>query len=132
VVFIGDCAQWKGQIDGKLVEVGNLYRHRSTLDPHTIQGEDLVAKMVRTRLLMKRAEGQPYLRLTGCPVSVAEQLQVLVALGGLHDPSRSWSGMKSYMTWKSTMLMKRMTGQKYQIHGPTQRGAAAADLTNDK
>jgi len=85
---------------------------------------------MRTRSVLKKAEGQPYLRLTGCPVSVAEQVQVLVALGGLHDPSRSWSGMKSYMTWKSTMLMKRMGGHKYQVNGPTQRGDAAPELSS--
>jgi hypothetical protein len=130
VVFIGDCAQWKGQLGEQLIDVKSLYRDRSTFDPHTIQGEDLVAKMMRTRSVLKKAEGQPYLRLTGCPVSVAEQVQVLVALGGLHDPSRSWSGMKSYMTWKSTMLMKRMGGHKYQVNGPTQRGDAAPELSS--
>jgi uncharacterized protein (DUF362 family) len=130
VVFIGDCAQWHGKLgSGELIAIENLYRDRSTLDPHTIQGEDIVAKTAKTAKLMQQAEGKAYLRLTGCPVSVAEQLQVLVALGGLSDPARSWPGAKAYITWKSKMLLRRMAGKKYQIDGPTQRGEAAPEVT---
>jgi uncharacterized protein (DUF362 family) len=129
VVFIGDCATWHGKLGDQVIDVANLYRNRSTLDPYTIQGEDIVAKQFKVRSILKQAEGKPYLRLTGCPVSVAEQVQVLVALGDLPDPSRSWPGIKSYLSWKSRMLMKRMGGTKYQIHGPTERGEAAPDVT---
>jgi hypothetical protein len=110
------------------VQIENLYRDRSTYDPHTIEGEDIVAKTAKTHKALKQAEGKPYLRLRGCPVSVAEQVQALVAIGGLQDPSRSWPGAKAYITWKSKMLLRRMSGHKYQIAGPTQRGDAAPEV----
>lgn len=125
VVFIGDCAEFKGKLGEELIEVDNLYRPRNTLDPHTVQGEDILDKVRKTRKLLKAAKGKPYLRLTGCPVSVAEQLMVLVAIGGLNDPMIDAAGVKNFLAWKSRMLLKRMTGQKYQQPGPTQRGAAA-------
>jgi hypothetical protein len=46
----------------------------------------------------------------------------------LQDPSRSWPGAKAYITWKSKMLLRRMSGHKYQIAGPTQRGDAAPEV----
>ncbi len=129
VVFIGDCAQWSGKLGDELIDVKNLYKSRATLDPYTIQGEDVVDKMLKTQKLLKNAEGKTTLRLQGCPVSVAEQVQVLVQLSGLKDPSRSWEGAKSYMAWKSKMLWKRLGGHKYQVHGPTERGLAAPEIT---
>lgn len=125
VVFIGDCAQWRGTIGGDLVEIDNLYKHRSTLDPHTIEGEDILDKVLKTRKVLKQAEGKPVMRLTGCPVSVAEQLMTLIALSGANDPTRSWAGVKSYLVWKSRMAMKKLGGHKYQVHGPAPRGKAA-------
>lgn len=128
VVFIGDCAEWKGQLGEQLVSVENLYRDRSTLDPYTIKGEDALAKAFKMRAVIKEAEGKPFLRLKGCPVSVAEQVSTLVALGGLKDPSLSPQGLKSYVVWRSRMLVKRIGGQKYQVAGTTQRGEAAPEL----
>jgi uncharacterized protein (DUF362 family) len=128
VIFIGDCAEWKGKIGEQLISIENLYRDRSTLDPYTIAGEDIVAKQLKTRSLLKEYEGKPYMRMKGCPVSVAEQVQALVALGGLEDPSKSWDGIKSYISWRSRTLLKRVSGRPYQIPGPTQRGEAAPQL----
>ena len=34
VVFIGDCAKWKGKIGDELVQIESLYKDRSTKDPH--------------------------------------------------------------------------------------------------
>jgi uncharacterized protein (DUF362 family) len=125
VIFIGDCAQWQGKLGQELVSVENLYRDRSTLDPYTIRAEDALTKQWKTRNLLRKADGKSHLRLQGCPVSVSEQVQTLVALGGLHDPARSWPGMKAFVVWKSKMLMKKLGGHRYQIPGPTLRGDAA-------
>jgi uncharacterized protein (DUF362 family) len=130
VVFIGDCAQWSGMLGDESVEIDSVYQPRSTLDPYTIQGEDLIDKQLKTAKLLKKAGGKTALRLLGCPVSVSEQVQLLVNLGGLKDPSRSWDGAKAYMGWKTKMLWKRLGGQRYQQHGPTERGAAAPEMTS--
>jgi hypothetical protein len=131
VVFIGDCAQWKGRLGNELVNIENVYQPRTTLDPYTIQGEDVVDKMLKTTKIMKQAEGKVSLRLYGCPVSVAEQVQVLVSLSGVKDPAKSWEGATAYMGWKGRMLWKRLGGKKYQVAGPTQRGEAAPEMKAD-
>jgi len=131
VVFIGDCAQWRGKLGNEIVDIQNVYQPRATLDPYTIQGEDVVDKMVKTTKIMKAAEGKVSLRLLGCPVSVAEQVQALVSLSGVKDPARSWDGATAYMGWKGRMLWKRLGGKKYQVQGPTQRGQAAPEMEPD-
>ena len=124
VVFIGDCASFEGKIGGELVSIENLYRQRSTLDPYTIEGEDFFDKMRKTAGIVRKGRGKVSLRLRGCPVSVAEQLMVLVHLSGANDPTKDWSAVGSYLKWKSVMAGKLLLGHKYQVHGATQRGEA--------
>jgi uncharacterized protein (DUF362 family) len=125
VVFIGDCAEWSGKLGDEAVEIESVYRSRSTLDPHTVQGEDGLDKMMKTYKLLKKAKGKTSLRLLGCPVSVAEQVQLLVSLGGLNDPTKSWDATKAYLAWRATMMWKRLGGQPYQVTGAADRGQAA-------
>jgi hypothetical protein len=61
-------------------------------------------------------------------VSVAEQVQLLVSLGGLNDPAKRWDGVKAYLAWKSMMMWKRLGGQPYQVTGAAERGQAAPDM----
>ena len=126
-VFIGDCATWQGKLGDDVVSIENLYRQRSTLDPYTIQGEDMFAKMAKTWNMLRKAKNKPFLRLKGCPVSVAEQLMVLVQLSGAEDPTRDLSAVRSYLKWKSVMAAKSLMGHKYQIRGRAQRGEAAPE-----
>jgi hypothetical protein len=44
VVFIGDCAEWSGQLAGKLVQIRSRYQDRATLDPHHARHDDIFAK----------------------------------------------------------------------------------------
>jgi uncharacterized protein (DUF362 family) len=125
VVFIGDCASWKGKLGGQDVAIESLYKHRSKLDPYTVQGEDGLQKVFKTNALLRAAKDKTHLRLSGCPVSVAEQLLVLVSMSGTTDPSRDLSAFSSYVKWKSVMAAKALTGHKYQIHGAAERGEAA-------
>jgi len=67
VVFIGDCATWKGTIHGKPIAIENIYKDRATLDPHTIAGQDIFAKLSSAKSKLKN----DVVRLEGCPVSVA-------------------------------------------------------------
>src|SRR5213075_2054110 len=45
VVFIGDCATWKGEINGKQVNIPNIYKDRNTMDPHVAEMEDIFVKL---------------------------------------------------------------------------------------
>jgi uncharacterized protein (DUF362 family) len=127
-VFIGDCATFQGKIGNELVSIENLYKNRSTLDPHTIEGEDMLVKMFKTNSILRAAKNKPFIRLKGCPVSVAEQLMVLVQLSGASDPTRDLAALGSYLKWKSVMAGKALIGHKYQVHGPAKRGEAAPDV----
>lgn len=133
VVFIGDCASWKGEIAGKLVSIENVYKHRRTKNPYTVKHDDIYAKMVTLAQRARKAkkEGVP-LRLEGCPVSVAEQVLMLVFVSGLKnpilDPSSAVGFNKAYAEWRSKTLVDRVRGKAYQVHGPAERGEAAPEV----
>jgi hypothetical protein len=129
VAFIGDCAQWKGQIGEKLISIESLYKTRDTLDPHTVKGEDVLAKMWKTRGILKEGEKGKPMRLQGCPVSVAEHVLLLAGVSNAEDPAKDASLMGSYLKWKAVMAGKALLGHKYQLHGAAKRGEAAPDVT---
>jgi len=132
VVFIGDCAQWRGNLGGELVQIGSVYQDRSTKDPHRASHQGIYAKMLAVTRKVARARNQPYVRLEGCPVSVAEQVLALVELGGTKnpyfDPRQVVSFNRAYLTWRMVTAFKRLVGKKYQQAGPCQRGQAAPEI----
>ena len=130
VVFIGDCAQYHGRVGDQLIHVDSLYRDRGTLDPYQAKHDDIYAKMLTVTRKLAAARSASYVRLEGCPVSVAEQVLALVGLSDISNPYFSASEAiqfnKSYLMWRSTMAMKRLKGQRYQRHGAfCERGRAA-------
>jgi uncharacterized protein (DUF362 family) len=133
VVFIGDCATWQGELNGKLVRVESLYRDRTTKDPYSATHDDIYAKMVKVGAKLARAKNETHVRLEGCPVSVAEQVLTLVTLGGTKNPYFSASEVvkfnKAYLAWRSTTLAQRAMGKPYQVHGACTRGQAAPDMS---
>ena len=129
VIFIGDCADWKGQINNKLVEIKNVYKDRSTLDPHTIQSQDIFAKLATAKGKM----GGEVIRLEGCPVSVAEQVLALVSVSGVKNPYCDRENMmtfgRAYLGWKTRVALNRLQRKRYQQNGTYQhRGQAAPEL----
>lgn len=128
VVFIGDCAEYHGQIGGQLVQIPNIYRDRSTLHPLEAKDQDIFAKMLKTNVEMISKRNEQVLRLEGCPVSVAEQVLTLVSLGKLDNPyfkpDLAVPFTLAYLSSKTRLLLKRLSGQPYNVPGPTQRGAS--------
>ena len=128
VVFIGDCATFHGQINGKDIKIDSVYRDRSTLDPRTAKGEDVFAKMGKVAVEMFKTRGDDVVRVAGCPVSVAEQLLTLVHLGKLKnpyfDPQNAVPFISAYVSWRGRTTLKRLMGTPYQTSGPTARGDA--------
>jgi len=126
VVFIGDCAQWKGTIAGAEVQFDSVYRARETKNPHEAKADDIYAKMVSTTATMTAARNKQALRMGGCPVSVAEQVLALVSLSGAKNPYFEKGEIlkfnKAYLSWRAAMVARRLKGQKYQVPGPTTRG----------
>jgi uncharacterized protein (DUF362 family) len=133
VVFIGDCAHWEGQIHDKLVKIENLYRDRSQRDPHHAKHDDIFAKMLSVTTKLTGSKDEAVLRLEGCPVSVAEQVLMLVNLAKSKNPyfspEEAFRFNKAYFAWRGVTLAKRLGGTPYQIHGSCQlRGDAAPEV----
>lgn len=134
VVFIGDCATYKGEVAGNLIDVRSLYRDRTTKDPHEAKHDDIFKKMITVGAKLKKTKGDQVVRLEGCPVSVAEQVLAIVGLSDIKnpylDPSEALRFNKSYLMWRSATAAKRLKGQPYQKNGTfCHRGQAAPDVT---
>jgi uncharacterized protein (DUF362 family) len=132
VVFIGDCATWKGNLGGELVQIQSTYRDRSTRDPHNAKHDDIYAKMAKVTAKLASSRKKSHVRLDGCPVSVAEQVLALVSLGGLKNPYFAPEQIvgfnKAYLGWRASAAYHRLRGEKYQESGPAHRGHAAPEL----
>jgi uncharacterized protein (DUF362 family) len=133
VFFIGDCAQWKGDIAGQLVSVESLYRDRATKDPHAAKHEDIYGKMVKIFRKLAREKDAQVVRLEGCPVSVAEHVLALVSYGGLKnpffDPKQAAGFNRAYLSWRAVDAHQRIIEEKpYQRAGLCHRGNAAPEL----
>ncbi len=128
VVFIGDCGEYHGQIGGQAVELASLFRDRSSMDAADARHEDIYAKMVKVTTSMWKDRRKQVLRIPGCPVSVAEQVLVLVRLGGLKnpyfDPSQVITFNHAYFSWRTRTALNRVFGRPYQRVGPSSRGRA--------
>lgn len=134
VIFMGDCAKWKGELAGKPVQIRSKYQDRATKDPYNAKSEDIYVKSFKVMRKLKDTAKDPYVRFEGCPVSVAEQVLALVELAGLQspftNPENAVEQTKHYLMWRSTMAGKRLLKrQPYQIHGKTERGKAAPEVT---
>jgi uncharacterized protein (DUF362 family) len=132
VVFMGDCATWKGELGGELVQISSKYKDRSTKDPHHAQHADIYAKLVSVRSTLRDARGKSHVRFEGCPVSVAEQVLALVFLtrckNPFLDPAESTRFNKHYLSWRAAVALKRIMGKPYQKPGDTERGHAKPEL----
>jgi uncharacterized protein (DUF362 family) len=136
VVFIGDCATWQGQINGKLVKIESTYRDRSTKDPYQAKHDDIYTKMATVTAKLAYHRNDDHLRLEGCPVSVAEQVLALVSLSGVNNPylqpDQIMRFNKGYIAWRGQQAMKRLGGTPYQIKGAASRGEAAPEIEGGK
>lgn len=128
VVFVGDCATYDGAVNEQLVHIENLYQDRSQKDPHQAAHEDILKKMLHTMREIRSAKKRPYLRLEGCPVSVANLMLVLAELGGMPNPyltsDLALPFAKHYAAWRGKAMTQRLAGQRYQIAGLATRGQA--------
>lgn len=128
VVFIGDCAQFKGKIADKDVHIESLYVDRSDKSVYTAEASDIFAKMASVNIELFKKRNDQVIRIAGCPVSVAEQVLLLVKIGKLKnpyfDPSQIMMFNNCYFSSKVQIALKRIMGQEYQLPGPTDRGAA--------
>ena len=118
VVFVGDCVQWSGRLAGSEVEVKSCYRSHEGRDPRRAKHEDIYAKMAQVTATLANAQGRSYLRLPGCPVSVAEQVLALAQLGGTKNPYLQGDEVlrfnRAYLRWRLQRALNRLRGERYQ------------------
>ena len=128
MVFVGDCATYEGTVGDQLVSIENLYQERSTKDPHEARHEDIFKKMLHTMGEIRAAKKRPFLRIEGCPVSVANLMLVLSELGDMPNPyltsDLALPFAKHYAAWRGASMTQRLGGQRYQIAGAAVRGHA--------
>ncbi len=128
VVFIGDCAKFSGTIAGEQVELPSVYVDRAQKDPHHARSSNIFSKMVSVNWEMFKHRKARAFRIAGCPVSVAEQVLMLVNLGKLKnpylDPSQVIPFNNCYLSSRMRTALKRLSGQPYQRPGATPRGDA--------
>ncbi len=132
VVFIGDCTKYKGDINGNQVEIKSLYVDRSKKSPHSAQSDDIFVKMIAMEKNWMGMKKQDVLRIAGCPVSVAEQVLLLIKLGKLKnpyfDPGDAITFTNCYFKTRTQNMISRLRGKAYQEAGPTHRGDARPEL----
>lgn len=128
VVFIGDCAQFKGEINGEEVEIESLYVDRSDKSVYDAKADNIFSKMAGVQYNTFKTRKDSVIRIAGCPVSVAEQVLLLVHIGKLKnpyfDPSQALPFNNCYFSSKVRNAVQRLTGRSYQKAGPTARGDA--------
>jgi uncharacterized protein (DUF362 family) len=131
VVFIGDCARWRGRLRGEAVDLPSRYTDRRLRDPHRAKVSGLYRKMLSVFWRLFRTRRQSFVRLPGCPVSTAEQVLVLARLGGVRNPYfHPRTVLKfnlAYLGWRLANWRRRLGGRGDR--GPAlrqgERGAAA-------
>ena len=132
VIFMGDCTEFSGELGGHLVDVKSLYVDRSMKAPHDAKGHDIFLKIIKTASRLRNEVAPNVIRITGCPVSVAEQVLVLVKLAKLRnpyfDPTQALPFTSCYLSMRTRQAIKRVFGKKYNLTGPTPRGDARPAL----
>ncbi|MEC9440778.1 MAG: DUF362 domain-containing protein [Myxococcota bacterium] len=128
VVFLGDCATFQGKINGQDFSLESIYEDRSSKSPYSAKSENIYKKMVGVNWKMFKERKNTAFRIAGCPVSVAEQVLMLVNIGKLKnpylDPSQVISFNHAYFSSRIRTAFKRMSGNPYQVKGEAKRGEA--------
>ncbi len=135
VIFIGDCAEWSGTLHGQQIQVDSVYQERDTKDPHHATHEDIFKKMGKVTFQFMKDKKATHSRMTGCPVSVAEQVLALVqvsdAKNPYFDPHNAVPFNKNYFASKLASA-KRALSKPYQRPGKCSRGSAAPRIENQQ
>jgi hypothetical protein len=121
VVFVGDCAQYSGEICGKPVDIPLLYKYRHTLNPHHATSGDLVAKIFKYLAQRVRVGRRQVIRLTGCPVSVAENIFWIADLGRTKLPYLARDIVFKFCYHYILLQVKRFWGQRIRPRLSPQR-----------
>ena len=87
VIFAGRCTSWKGDIEGKEVNIESSYRSSKDVDERKTRSNDMILKTLKTLWDCFWNRSSRYIHAKGCPLSVAEHVNYLSALGKVPNPN---------------------------------------------
>jgi hypothetical protein len=86
VIFAGDCTCWQGEIDGRPVKIDSCYRTADQVDESQTPSYDMLAKVGRGIAHTAVNRGRRWIRVKGCPVSVADHVHYFAASAKISNP----------------------------------------------
>jgi len=116
VLFVGDCARWKGQIAGQAVDIPSLYQDRVLIRPEQVKASDLIGKMFKVLGERMRFFGKRVLRIPGCTVSVAEIVLHISKLGRTKNPYYDYRLVLGFVWHWSIAQVFRFFGKRRAPH----------------
>ncbi|MCB2187069.1 MAG: DUF362 domain-containing protein [Deltaproteobacteria bacterium] len=87
VLFAGACTSWRGQINGQNVDIRPTYRPPAATDARHTRSNDMLLKTTQALGNCLAHARRGWLAAPSCPVSVADHVNYLAALGGVKNPN---------------------------------------------
>ena len=117
VLFIGDCAHWKGELQGEKVTVESVYGQEKK-DPRRAGVRDIFLKMIVVFFNCFKKRKKVYIRVRGCPVSVAETVLYLSRTAKTKNPYFDFRivvpFVLSWVGWRLRSIGRRLLFIPYQ------------------
>jgi uncharacterized protein (DUF362 family) len=111
VVFVGDCTEWRGRIDGKEAIVESRYKTREEVHAHKARSNDMILKIAGSLMECLLDRSSRYLVARGCPVSVAAHINYISSLGKVKnvnfDPRSVFAVNKAYAKMQVSRMWNR-------------------------
>jgi len=87
VIFAGSCTSWQGDIDGKPVRIESAYHGMDRSIRANPGSNDMILKTIKTLWHCFKNRSKRYVRAEGCPLSVAENVSYVSAVGKTGNPN---------------------------------------------
>ena len=81
VIFAGDCTSWEGEIEDEHVKIESSYKTAGEVDERKTKSNDMLLKTFQALYRAFRGRSSRYLHAKGCPLSVADNVHYLSAVG---------------------------------------------------
>ena len=85
VLFAGDCASYKGKLNGTHVHIESKYRSPHLVNEGHTKSNDMIKKTFSALRNVFLNRNKKYLRAYGCPVSVGDHVHYISSLGNIRN-----------------------------------------------
>jgi len=114
VIFAGNCTSWKGEIDGKKIDIQSSYKTTTQIDETKTKTNDMLVKTFGAIFKAYKRIGSRTMHAKGCTLSVADHVNYLSILAGIKNPNfdpRLFIGVSiAYWQMRFKRLINRMAG----------------------